>query len=205
MINDTEVSTLFEYGFSPENRGYTPAVLEAPNGDQNVDTLKRYAHINPRNGLGPCLEIYDVLIRKAQAMVRHVCGGSSYQLGTDSTIRVLEYKPGAESHWHTDFDLFTLSVYDSNPAQFEMDRITAGHPSLTPGFANLHVGELALELDPYGWGADRHRVTPGPELRRSIVFFAMPMSHYTLWRGGDVKQWVAERKARSRVAAGGAK
>ena len=49
MIDYKEIA---RYAFSEDNPGYNPEVQEAPNGDDNWDTKKRYAHIAPKYGFG---------------------------------------------------------------------------------------------------------------------------------------------------------
>ncbi len=117
--------------------------------------------------------------------------------------------PGAGTAEHTDFDLFTIVLWRSHPADLQC----AGHPadrlqleSLSPG---LHIGEIG-ELVGLG-PATPHRVPARPYAQKSVAYFAMP-DHGALLpdrtvpgpygsgvqRGATVGAWLKERIARSR-------
>ncbi len=126
--------------------------------------------------------------------------------------------PGAGTVEHTDFDLFTIVLWRSHPADLLRDlvpggAIPGGHErrahaeALSPG---LHIGELG-ELVGLG-PATPHRVPARPYAQKSIVYFAIPDHAATLpepytFPGRDgrgpvtvysVGGWLRERIARSR-------
>lgn len=187
----TEFDWLFAEAFSPANAGYRPNLREIPNGDGKVDHGKRFAHVNPhRYRHSP-----DLTTFYAQELAHARDLATRLDLptpGPDSTLRFLEYPSGVGGERHTDFSMFTRSVYQSGPGL-----VVEGPPSLEP---LLHIGELAELINPELKAAP-HYVVPGPMLRRSIVFFAMPPFDHILPCRTAVGVWVAERKARSRVLA----
>ena len=134
-------------------------------------------------------------------------------------LRVLDYPPGAGTVEHTDFDLFTIVLWRSHPADLERTpcdaaraplpairgRITA--EAISPG---LHVGEIG-ELVGLG-PATPHRVPARPYAQKSIIYFAIPDHAARLPcdacdRTGEdhadhaltVGEWLDERMKRSRV------
>ncbi len=130
--------------------------------------------------------------------------------------------PGAGTAEHTDFDLFSIVLWRSHPADLELGyectartipeafrdnmRLAAGR-ALNPG---LHIGEIGALV---GLGpATPHRVPARPYAQKSLIYFAMPDHGARLpcpapahggWPsdctgGPTVGQWLAERLARSR-------
>ena len=199
MIDYKEIA---RYAFSEDNPGYNPEVQEAPNGDDNWDTKKRYAHIAPKYGFSKDLafELWNDARDEAQEVADDL--DLNFTIGQDSTLRILEYPPGATTAPHTDFDLFTLSIYRSNPKAFhyldEDDKyLTTPTDSLWELHPGLHYGELLTEFKPELL-ADKHEVVATDEPQYSIVFFAMPPLNLMLPKGTSVSSWLEERKARSR-------
>lgn len=118
--------------FQPDYPGFTPGVVESPNGDGKLDTEKRYAHVAEkylitkrtisRGQWVPDLEhnnrvdILNGYLDRAHNLALEV----AIAIGVPkpfwpsrkySALRVLEYGPTAVTHPHTDFDLFTLMCY----------------------------------------------------------------------------------------------
>jgi hypothetical protein len=154
----------------------------------------------------------------------------NHELGTARAV-CPALAPGAGTAEHTDFDLFTIVCWRETPRDLErLDAYEEGgmgvYPerldTVSPG---LHIGEIG-ELVGIG-PATPHRVPARPYVQRSIVAFAIPdhaarlpgttrkapfhtPGHY--WTdlevdvpGPTVGEWLHERMARSRVAAGGYK
>lgn len=193
-------ANLFEYAyqkmFSETFTGYTPAVAEAPNGDGKVDVQKRYAHLNLRTlGSVPKPEqtnfalLFDHCMAAALAHAERLeIPIAYYPSAEDSTLRLLEYPPGATSAEHTDFDLFTINLYRSHP------------DLLIPAQTEVHYGELAEIVTGGRLKATPHHVLAHPtQTQRSAVFFAMPRLNVVLPTGITVREWLTERKTRSRV------
>jgi len=114
--------------FTTDYPGYRPNVRELPNGDGKVDDGKRYAHVATKyitdeyrkRHPGATLHLEKTLddahwlaMRVATALhvPKHLMPSREH-----SALRVLEYPAGAGSHEHTDFDLFTLSLYRDQPS-----------------------------------------------------------------------------------------
>jgi hypothetical protein len=189
--------------FRGDYPGFKPDVLEAPNGDGEVDAGKRYAHVN--------LDIfaardYRDISKQEWAILRwawetaylhaqeiaHNLGVDDLLAPEDSTLRILEYPPMATTVPHKDFDLFTVQCYRA------------------PGFSAVrgireetpwHGGELLQEFTGGVLAALEHSTVPVDYPQHSIVFFAMPGAELVLPSGKTVGAWVEERKARSRVPA----
>lgn len=220
--------------FNDDYPGYRPNVVESPNGDDNWDTEKRYAHIarkylhqfkethsigNPR--------YYDsyyytnmVVLNEYLEIVNNKAIEIAIELGVPknfwpdirySTIRVLEYPPGALAHTHTDFDLFTLMCYRNIPEYFRYcysdgRSYNAGEiPSDNLLIANalnsqIHFGEILEILMPNTYTATPHCVVPDQKDRTqySIVYFAIPDHNAVLPNGETVSEWIDERMSRSR-------
>lgn len=188
---------LYQQMFTPSFAGYTPAIAEAPNGDGKVDVQKRYAHLNrrtlpsvsdplARDALGA---FFDGCMAQARAAAAEMGIPQAFvPSAEDSTLRLLEYPSGATSSEHTDFDLFTINLYRS-------------HGELIVPKMAVHYGELA-ELATIGrLKAVSHHVKAHPtQTQRSAVFFVMPSLNATLPSGITVKEWLADRKTRSRVS-----
>jgi hypothetical protein len=197
QLTKNEFSALSHWAFSGENPGYQPAVQEASHGDGNWDTLKRYAHVAPKYGLGPFENVYTTALESATLAARALGIAQEYWPGSDSTLRVLHYPPGATTAPHTDFCLFTLSLYRSTMAPFRyLDGACEELDAARTHFPGIHFGELMTEI--YGIPATRHEVVATSEDSCSCVFFVMPPLEAVMPGGRTVEQWVAERKARSR-------
>lgn len=195
-MNAEEYEQLYQVMFSPTFTGYTPAVVEAPNGDGKVDAVKRYSHLNRRT-FGSitehddhtlCGQVFDRCMDLARSCAEAMgIPPVFWPSAEDSTLRLLEYPPWATSAEHTDFDLFTLNLYRSH-----LDLIV---PQLS-----IHHGEIA-EIVSGGWlRATPHHVRTHPtQTQRSAVFFVMPPLGAVLPTGITVRDWLTERKTRSRV------
>jgi hypothetical protein len=139
-----------------------------------------------------------------------------YPRAADGTLRILDYPAGVGyGEKHTDFDLFTVCCYRSDPCALKLDDLPEGLHDLTAGRhakatdidPRLHIGEIG-ELVGLG-PATPHYVEPRPEAQQSIVYFAIPDHDAVLEtrnpglheRDITVGSWLAERIARSRVPA----
>jgi hypothetical protein len=177
--------------FRPDYPGYTPGVVEAPDGlAEYVDTGKRYAHVATKylpwepDSAGVTLNVARrFYLERAWFEARCVAASLSVPQAffpslQHSALRVLQYAPGTGGHLHTDISLFTLNLYRSTP-----------NPGL--GGAAYHIGKLGelLGLGP----AEPHRVYPLPVQQDSIVFFAIPYHAAHLPDGGTVGAWIAEQ------------
>lgn len=184
--------TMFSHGFT----GYTPAIAEAPNGNGKVDVQKRYSHLNRRTlpsaspaEIGLLSTVFNGCMGAAFEHVRTMNIPHSFMPSAeDSTLRVLEYPPGATSAEHTDFDLFTINLYRS-------------HEDLIVPKMPIHFGELA-EIISGGWlkATSHHVKAHSTQTQRSAVFFVMPRLDAVLPDGVTVRAWLNERKSRARVA-----
>lgn len=135
LFNKQEYDTMANIVFAtdaqgkPRYPGYRPEVVELPNGDGRADTQKRYAHVSLKNlhswAIPPAEQtphdekhwwlLKDYLDRAhAEALRVARALGVPEAFMPDirySTLRVLEYPPGATSARHTDPDLFTVPLY----------------------------------------------------------------------------------------------
>lgn len=208
-----DYSRLHALVFRGDYPGYKPTVTEIPNGDGKADADKRYAHVALKYlpGWGTAVE-RDLL--QSCLLYAHLCAESVAEaLGVPAAfrpdirygaLRVLEYPPGAVSHEHTDFDLFTLHLYRDRPECFhrcypDVDHIPDEALGLNPG---LHLGELGEAI---GLGAaTRHSVSASSYPQHSIVYFAIPDHEAVLYQATapslNVREWLNERMARSRTA-----
>jgi hypothetical protein len=212
-FNEQDYDTLYDLVFQNPYPGYKPHTLEIPNGDGKVDLDKRYAHVADKYlGLvapGPSDTLYAYL-QRAHDLATQVAlllnvPEPFLPYRQASALRVLEYPVGATGHPHTDFDLFTLSMYRSEPARLvlghketiESERSLRTYKARTfsPG---LHIGELGelIGLD----YATPHHVEASTEVQKSIVYFALPKPDAVLPKTGiTAGEWLAERYARSRI------
>jgi isopenicillin N synthase-like dioxygenase len=194
-MDAVEFEKIYQEVFSPTFTGYSPAIAEAPNGDSRIDLQKRYSHLNHRtlpsardNVKTFLAEVFSRCMRVALEHARIMNIPYAFMPSAeDSTLRLLEYPPGATSSEHTDFDLFTINLYRS-------------HEDLIVPKMPVHFGELA-DIVSKGWlKAVPHHVTAHlTQTQRSAVFFVMPALSACLPNGMTVREWVAERKTRSRV------
>lgn len=228
MFTREDYDTLHGLVFQDGYPGYKPAVKEIPNGDGNVDADKRYAHVATKylgaHDDGPATLTLLSYLHRAHTLALDVAKALGVQESfmprvTECALRVLEYPAGVGGHEHTDFDLFTLSLYRSHPGLLWLDDAPGGVPQserstlkLQAGRTlnrGLHIGELG-ELIGLG-EATRHHVEPSTEAQYSIVYFALPspdavLPERMLNMPGATKvrrtagEWLAERYARSRVA-----
>ncbi len=181
----------------PGYTGYKPEVLEAPNGDGNIDAKKRYLHValkyNPPDwALWYLSRAHFEACRIAEAIgVPH----EYYPKSENGTLRVLEYGPGAGSATHTDFDLFTVHCYRSHPEDFKrVTRVDARAESIDP---DVHYGDIAEAV---GIGdATKHYVPERNYVQQAIVYFAMPANDAIMPNGMRAIDWIADRYSRSRV------
>jgi hypothetical protein len=200
-----ELST---FAFSSQNPGFKPAVIESPNGDGVWDAQKQYAHIAlkyfDRCTPSHVRVAYLLALDEANRIIRRMGLPAGVVAGDDSTLRLLRYPPGATTAPHTDFDLFTLSLYRSHVGAFVYRQ--AYEPELlskarqfSPG---IHFGELMTEiLGDFHAPATRHETVALDVPSFSAVFFVIPPHEYVLPSGLTVGEWLKERIARSRKAA----
>jgi hypothetical protein len=204
---------LYDLVFQPNYPGYKPSTKEIPNGDGLIDLEKRYAHVADKYlaTLSPASNDTDILyayLQRAHDRALEV----AYALEVpeaflpyrpECALRVLEYPVGATGHWHTDFDLFTLSLYRSEPDKLVLGKETIGSKQslqvlkarkFSPG---LHIGELG-ELIGIG-NATSHHVEASTLVQKSIVYFALPHPEAVLPNGLTAGEWLKERYARSRI------
>jgi hypothetical protein len=197
-----EFDSLFEFAFSDDNPGYKKDVVESPNGDSYWDHKKKYAHIAPKyfNNKTPDFvkTIYENIKRESEYVCDFLNIDKKYYPGNDSTLRLLKYENGAVTAPHTDFDLFTLSIYRNINDTFKY--ISGEDDSLLKiareKYKGIHFGELMAEI--LGVEATKHEVISSEQKQLSIVFFAMPYENAMLPKGISVGDWVNERKKRSR-------
>ncbi len=192
MLTHPQFERLKAYAFSERNPGYRPEVQEAPNGDGVWDAQKKYAHVAPKYGLGPLGLLYRDLVNEATGICIRLGIPSQFFPDYDSTIRVLDYPPGATSAPHTDFDMFTMCLY----RDVDAFRYLSAKPPEAEDFPGLHFGELFTEIT--GREATRHEVIATEKPQWSAVFFVMPPLGAVLPSGLSVGEWLQERKERSR-------
>ncbi len=219
ILDSNEYARLHAAVFADNYPGYRPKVVESPDGDGKWDADKRYAHVAMKylqeySG-SEAGYLYDVLFKMIEEAV-----AVSVALGVppafwpkveDSTLRILEYPPGATTAPHFDFDLFTLMCYRNIPENFaycgvdlsgNSDRRLVKAQELNE---QIHFGEL-LEIVCPAYKATRHKVIDDPHGRTqySAVFFGIPdhdavLPSSSLLPGKmTVGEWLDERMARSR-------
>jgi hypothetical protein len=201
-MNKDEFDKLRAYAFSEANPGWKPAVQEAPNGDGKWDLNKRFAHLAPKyfNESTPqfVLDHWADGMRTAERVSRQLGIPAAMMPGPDSTLRILEYPPGAVSAEHTDFDLFTLRIYRNLESPFKYlgwgGRVLA---DARKDFEGIHFGEIMAVLSER-FLATKHKVTATPgEWQYAAVFFAVPPWAAKLPSGKTVHEWMTERLASS--------
>jgi hypothetical protein len=213
----TDYEIIHKLVFRPDYPGFRPDVTEIPNGDGRADSEKRYAHVAPKYIFDPKCGLsnseasilatyYSVGLRKAVNAFESAGGFCDWEPVYDySSLRILDYPPGAVSNQHRDFDLFTLMLYRDQP-----DCFRAVEETVSPVLAKLravnpqaHLGEIGELL---GMGsATLHEVLPSATRQRSMVFFAIPDHAMVLTPSFDghdvtVKEWLNSRMARSRTS-----
>lgn len=246
----TQLFTAFDYAklnsyiFQPDYPGFKPEVVEAPNGDGKKDDLKRYAHIadkylfvqneftsrymktmgnHPHQTRDTELSAY---LDKAHNLAIEVAVAIGvprpfWPVRKNGALRVLEYDSKATTAPHTDFDLFTLSLYRNLPQYFkycgpadpstsraswlynrtaaeriEHEKSLSLAQSLN---SQVHFGEILEEIDNKAFCANDHTVVAsnGP-WQYSIVYFCLPDCDQKLPSGIHVGQWLDDRLERSR-------
>jgi hypothetical protein len=205
MFSRADYDTLHRLVFRSDYPGYKPTVIEIPNGDGKADAEKKYSHVGikyfandwQRFALMPYLQrAYDLAVEVA------VAGGVPAEYMPDinfGALRVLDYPPGAISHKHLDFSLFTVMLYRDDPSRFHAIEEGASEHYFNMKNVNpqVHIGELGAEV---GLGpATPHEVFASTEIQRSIVYFAIPSWDVKLPSGVLVKDFLNERMARSRT------
>ena len=210
LLTDDDITKLLFAGFQDDYPGYRPTVIESPHGDGKWDIEKRYFHIamkylekDPHRWRR---EMFDRALKDATTSARTLAMRLGVPLAfwptyTYSAIRVLEYPPGARSHRHTDFDLFTLMLYRNIQGRFRY--VEPEHPSYLKQKArewshSIHFGELMPMLLGKDASADMHYVEPFERTQFSAVFFGIPDHGAVLPTGATVGEWIEERMARSR-------
>jgi hypothetical protein len=232
LFTAADYAALAAIVFRHDYPGFATArgVVEAPNGDPGArDTGKRYSHVALKylqryDSAGPTehemLRFYlDRAFARATAVATALGVPETFMPSFEhGALRVLEYPPGAGSHTHTDFDLFTLACWrdrpeglvrqvpDMLPGQIIPAYSLADLDKVDPG---LHLGELGelIGLGPAtphkvvsirGGGAEMLLGPAGCPSQHSIVYFAIPDHAAVLHGGTTVGEWLAERLARSR-------
>lgn len=220
LFSAADYAALAAIVFRPDYPGNATArgVVEAPGGDPAArDTGKRYAHVATKyvkqwvdsgavRAFDPdVLTLFNYLQRahdRALAVAEQLNVPERFwpDFGAGA-LRVLEYPPGAGSHTHTDFDLFTLLGYRSHQLLVRQSPLQELRTldAVDPG---LHLGEMGDLID-LG-RATPHHVMPSVTTQHSIVYFAIP-DHAAVLPGGrgTVGEWLKERLARSRYEAEG--
>jgi hypothetical protein len=213
LFTKQDYNALHSLVFSAGYPGYKPTVREIPNGDGKIDQDKRYAHVADKylRNLSPEPDSTDTLYRYLETAHSLACRVAEVlevpqefmPYLPECALRVLEYPAGVGGHAHTDFDLFTLSLYRSEPDRLRLGKESVGSErslrvwdarKLNPG---LHIGELG-ELIGLG-EATNHHVEPSDQVQYSIVYFALPKPGATLADGRTAGKWLSERYLRSRV------
>lgn len=209
-----EFGFLSSYLFDPTWPGYTPDVLEAPNGDSRVDTHKRYSHLSPKyinaaKDLGRLTDgaidylsnVYCDALRRAT----QVCADLQWcKPGPDSTLRALIYPINVGGEKHVDFDLMTLQIWRSHREGFKRedlwDPMNRAQQLTVERNHGIHFGRFAEEL--YDVPPTPHWVDPAPFEQRSLVFFVVPEhSVYLPPSKCTVGEYLKEFKTRARVPA----
>lgn len=209
---------LYKICFNQANHypGYKPDVIEAPDGRYGaLDEGKHYAHVavkylhgwdSPHKGWMESV-LHDWTSYAVDRAIEIGLPMKWWPSIEDSTIRILAYPPGAESHAHYDFDLFTLNMYRNVRETYERldpdraDRYDWVRDGLESSW-DMHYGELATIINP-NFKPTKHRVHQDylDRTQYAAVFFAMPRLSLTLPGGVKVWQWVENRKEESRHAA----
>lgn len=220
MFKREEYELLHSLVFREDYSGYKPAVKEIPNGDGKVDAEKRYAHIalkylpnfgNAVERMALCQALF-MAHGLAEAIYQEWGGPPAFRPDIRyGALRVLKYPPGAVSHSHQDFDLFTTMLYRDALKKFkaEVTEIPANVRALDPYCHTGRLGELI------GLGkATTHEVLKSSLPQHSMVYFAIPDHDAVLPKGDEydriapmlescraptVRDWLNERMARSRT------
>lgn len=157
MFTASDYAKIHPLVFANDYPGYTPEVVESPNGDGVLDMEKRYAHVaekylqrdketDRRIPLRDYLhKAHDLAVQVAVTLGIPPRYWPDYNQGC---LRVLEYSPTATTAPHTDFDLFTLMVYRNQSDHFkymQSDKLNAslGHAAY---FTNYKLAEKSKQL-----------------------------------------------------------
>jgi isopenicillin N synthase-like dioxygenase len=130
LFTAAEYVELHSIVFRNDYPGYTPGVIESPNGDSKLDDKKQYAHVAQKylermpRGEGIQILTLSKYLDRAHDLAMQVAVAigvppefwPSRQYGA---LRVLQYGPDAITNTHTDFDLFTLMCYRNIPGYFK--------------------------------------------------------------------------------------
>jgi hypothetical protein len=190
-----DLCSLFDARY--EYKGYKPNVLEAPNGDGNVDATKRYLHVALKYDPPKWARQFLARGHFEACRIAEAIGvpEAFYPKVENGTLRVLEYPVDAGSAEHTDFDLFTVHCYRSHCEDFV--RISRADPRAESIDPDVHFGDIGEAI---GLGAaTRHFVPARPYRQEAIVYFAMPANDARMPTGERAIDWIADRYARSRV------
>lgn len=183
--------------FDVPYRGYKPEVLEAPNGDGNVDVAKRYLHVALKYDPPKWAQEYLARAHFEACRIAEAINVPEkyYPKVENGTLRVLQYPVGAGSAEHTDFDLFTVHCYRSTPQDFiRTDQVDPRAAAIDP---DVHFGDIGQEV---GLGqATRHYVPARNYTQYAIVYFAMPANDAVMPNGQGALAWISDRYSRSRV------
>lgn len=230
MFSHRDYLNLHNIVFNDHYPGYTPDVIEAPNGDGKLDTLKRYGHVATKyikkyqvssREMSNDIWAYQVdLLNKYLNQAHSHALDMAVALGVppafwpdinNGALRVLEYGPDAVTHPHTDFDLLTLSCYRNSHEHFKYlidDKMTLESHDRRKTLKKardlspgIHFGELLEEILPQSFKATKHEVVASKgAYQYSAVYFAVPSNEAVLPSGLTVGKWMDERKKRSRYA-----
>lgn len=214
MFNELEFAEMARLVFSDDYPGYRPNVIEAPNGDGNLDVEKQYAHIAPKYHRDGALDVLNMLsfletpLGKFYQRAHHKAVEAAVDLGIPpdffpdaryGALRVIQYPPGAITHPHKDFNLLTLMCYRNDPGRFQYVGPDQAVRDANDKYPQIHFGEILEKIIP-AMSATTHQVLArqGGKWQYSIVYFAIPDHATVLPEGITVGEWLKERIARSR-------
>lgn len=215
MFTASDYKTISDIVFSEEELypGYNKETIESPNGDGKWDEDKRYAHVakkyqeryeNPFKK-GTLNDFLNTAHEKAvEIAIELGVPRDFWPDRQDSTLRILEYAPGAITHPHLDFNLFTLMCYRNIPENFRyVDEIDKGLRRANVLNHQIHFGEILELVMPSAYKATPHKVVTDPLGRSqySMVYFSIPDHKMVLPNGTTVGAFIEERMGRSRKKA----
>lgn len=116
----------------------------------------------------------------------------------DSTLRVLEYRPGAVIAPHYDFNLFTVNLWRSAPEAYRYKSRWQDSNNGDIYIPEIHHGEIWQLIDKHR-EPTLHWTAESLKTQYSVVFFAMPPLAAQLPDGRSVSEWLNDRKERSRI------
>jgi isopenicillin N synthase-like dioxygenase len=223
MFTAEDYKTISDIVFQEDYPGYRPAVIESPNGDDNWDSEKRYAHIaskylNKYHNTNP---YHIITLRQYLQEATDEAINIAIELGVPKefwphyeygALRILEYPPGSISNPHVDFDLFTLMCYRNIPKCFEYTNLwnrdgVGSHiidlPLMNANELNkqIHFGEILELLLPTHKATEHQVVADEICTQYSIVYFSIPDHDAVLPNGTTIGTWIDERMGRSRKEA----